>query len=79
MTPMAHAERFPPTRLSADCGFRTETLAGMRCNGRDAPVLAFLRRPGLELRPLIMTTTVCSARHHDEEDCHGRDRRAVPD
>src|SRR4029077_9041103 len=30
-------ERFPPTRLSAGCGFRKETIAGMRRNGRDAP------------------------------------------
>jgi hypothetical protein len=26
-----------PTRLSAGCGFRKETIAGMRRNGRDAP------------------------------------------
>jgi hypothetical protein len=30
-------ERFLPTRLSAGCGFRKETIAGMRRNGRDAP------------------------------------------
>ena len=30
-------ERFPPTRLSAGCGFRKETIGGMRRNGRDAP------------------------------------------
>ena len=35
---MRHEERFPPTKLSAGCGFRKETLAGMRRNGRDAPV-----------------------------------------
>jgi hypothetical protein len=34
---MGHGERFPPTRLSAGCGFRNETIAGMRRNGRDAP------------------------------------------
>jgi hypothetical protein len=34
---MGHEERFPPTRLSAGCGFRKETIAGMRRNGRDAP------------------------------------------
>jgi len=33
---MGHEERFPPTRLSAGCGFRKETIAGMRGNGRDA-------------------------------------------
>jgi hypothetical protein len=32
-----HEERFPPTRLSVGCGFRKETIAGMRRNGRDAP------------------------------------------
>jgi hypothetical protein len=32
-----HEERFPPTRLSAGCGFRKETIAGMRRNERDAP------------------------------------------
>jgi hypothetical protein len=32
-----HEERFPPTRLSAGCGFRKETIVGMRRNGRDAP------------------------------------------
>jgi hypothetical protein len=34
---LGHEERFPPTRLSAGCGFRKETIAGMRRNGRDAP------------------------------------------
>ena len=34
---MGHEERFPPTGLSAGCGFRKETIAGMRRNGRDAP------------------------------------------
>jgi hypothetical protein len=37
---LGHEERFPPTRLSAGCGFRKETIAGMRRNGRDAPVPA---------------------------------------
>src|ERR1700730_14790937 len=32
-----HEERFPPIRLSTGCGFRKETIAGMRRNGRDAP------------------------------------------
>ena len=31
-------ERLPPTRLNAGCGFRKETIAGMRRNGRDAPI-----------------------------------------
>jgi hypothetical protein len=33
---MGHEERFPPTRLSAGCAFRKETIAGMRRNGRDS-------------------------------------------
>ena len=33
-----HEERFPPTRLSAGFGLRKETIAGMRRNGRDAPI-----------------------------------------
>ena len=37
---MGHEERFPPTRLSAGCGFRKETIAAMRRNGRDAPKAA---------------------------------------
>jgi hypothetical protein len=35
---MGHEERFPPTRLSAGFGFRKETIAGIRRNGRDAPI-----------------------------------------
>jgi len=38
MAAMGHEERFPPTRLSAGCGFRKETIAGIRRNGRDAPI-----------------------------------------
>jgi hypothetical protein len=34
---VGHEERFPPTRLSVGCGFRKETIAGMRRNERDAP------------------------------------------
>jgi hypothetical protein len=37
---LGHEERFPPTRLSARYGFRKETIAGMRRNGRDAPIPA---------------------------------------
>ena len=33
---MGHEEPFPPPRLSAGCGFRKETITGMRRNGRDA-------------------------------------------
>jgi hypothetical protein len=34
---MGHEERFAPPRLSARCGFRKETIAGVSRNGRDAP------------------------------------------
>ena len=37
---MGHEERFPPTRLSAGYGFRKETFAELRRNGRDAPKAA---------------------------------------
>jgi hypothetical protein len=32
MSPKGQEDRFPPTRLSAGCGFRKETIAGMRRN-----------------------------------------------
>ena len=35
---LGHEERFPPARLNAGCGFRKETIAGMRRNWRDAPI-----------------------------------------
>jgi hypothetical protein len=38
MAGKGHEERFPPTRLSASYGFRKETIAGVRHNGRDAPI-----------------------------------------
>src|SRR5271155_2440063 len=37
MAQTGHEERFPSTRLSAGYGFRKETIAGVRHNGRDAP------------------------------------------
>jgi hypothetical protein len=40
MAASGQEERFPPTKLSAGCGFRKETIAGMRRNGRDAPIAA---------------------------------------
>ena len=33
-----HGQRFPPPKLNAGCRFRKETIAGMRRNGRDAPI-----------------------------------------
>ena len=44
MAASGHEERFPPLRLSAGYGFRKETIAEMRCNGRDAPKAAALPR-----------------------------------
>ena len=41
-----HEERFPRTKLSAGYGFRKETIAGMRRNGRDAPKPAVRRTRG---------------------------------
>jgi len=41
---LGHEEPFPPTRLSACCGFRKETIVGMRRNGRDAPEAAICAR-----------------------------------
>jgi hypothetical protein len=43
MTELGHEELFPPTRLSAGCGFRKETVAGICRNGRDAPTAGILR------------------------------------
>ena len=43
MTASGHEERFPPTRLSAGYGFRKETIAGVRRNGRNAPIAAIPR------------------------------------
>jgi hypothetical protein len=40
MAGLGHEERFPPIRLSGGCGFRKETISGMRRNGRDAPIPA---------------------------------------
>jgi hypothetical protein len=35
---MGHEELFPPTKLSARCGFRKETIAETRGNGEVAPI-----------------------------------------
>ena len=43
MTAMGHEERLPPTTLIAGCGFRKETIAGMRRKGRDTPEAVILR------------------------------------
>jgi hypothetical protein len=38
MTAKGHKERFPPSRLSAGCGFSKKTFAGTRGNEEDAPI-----------------------------------------
>ena len=43
MSPLGHEERFLPTRLSAGCGFRKETIAEIRRNVRDALIPAIRR------------------------------------
>jgi len=35
---VGHEERFPPTRLNAGYVLRKETIAGVRLDGRDAPI-----------------------------------------
>jgi hypothetical protein len=52
---VGHEERFPPTKLSAGCGFRKETIAGMpqraRCEAiYGKPPTAALSRPILQPR-----------------------------
>jgi hypothetical protein len=60
---MGYEERFPPTRLSAGCGFRKETTlecaaAGMRRNGRDVLI------PGVRATPIgpLGSTQPCGFR-----------------
>jgi hypothetical protein len=38
MAGVGHEERLPLTGLDAGCGFRKETIAGMRRNWRDGPI-----------------------------------------
>jgi len=38
MAVSGHEERFPPTRLNAGYVLRKETIAGVRLDGRDAPI-----------------------------------------
>jgi hypothetical protein len=60
-----HEERFPPPRLSARCRFSQGTFAGMRGNGRDAPIPA-VRGAAVEppsstsYEPLPEPNTSCS-------------------
>jgi hypothetical protein len=57
---VGHEERFPPTRLSGGCGFRKETIAGMRRNERDAPFADLAdRAPHLFKDPIGDVETRC--------------------
>jgi hypothetical protein len=40
---LGHEDQFPPLSLSARCRFGQETFAGVRGNGRDAPISAIRR------------------------------------
>jgi len=55
------------TRLSVGCGFRKETIAGMRRNGRDAPIVRM--QPGGKDRPFAVIQNprwVVGAKHPPE-------------
>src|SRR5271163_1571827 len=73
---MGHEERFAPPRLSARCGFRKETIAGVRHNGRDAPEADRIARPKSTLSR--KSAKVSFARHWNAEDYHARERRTPP-
>jgi hypothetical protein len=60
MSLMGQEERFPPTRLSAGCGFRKETIAGMRRNGRDAPTAAIRQAVGNQPNSALSSPSVKS-------------------
>ena len=53
---MGREERFSQTRMNAGCGFRKETIVGMRRNGRDAPI-PVLRKVVIELPSSIQKRT----------------------
>jgi hypothetical protein len=54
-----HEERFPPRSRSGRCGFRKETIVGLRRNGRDAQRGRSPRTPliGLSARPSSLCNT----------------------
>jgi len=73
---VGHEERFPSTRLNAGCGFRKETIAGMRRNGQDAPKPAvrrlanrihWMRRPAQHSHPCIEALGSGKARHKPDQ------------
>ncbi len=48
---LLYSEQFPPLQQSAGNGFGKETIAGTRCNGRDAPAAIF--HAGRRHRPTV--------------------------
>jgi hypothetical protein len=60
-----HEERFPPPRLSARCRFSQGTFAGMRGNGRDAPLAAIRRNEDKTTGP---TDSGHSSRYEERPD-----------
>jgi len=62
---LGHEERFPPPRLNAGCGFRKETIAEIRRNGRDAPIVVLAEsKPAPQLAfcsPLLMACAAPSS------------------
>ncbi len=70
MTVKGYEERFPPTRLSAGCGFRKETIAGMRRNVRDAPIPAVRSVRSNLVTPSSLKPTLATLFQPDTEaDC----------
>jgi hypothetical protein len=68
---MGHEERFPPTRLSAGCAFRKETIAGMRRNGRDAPIPDSRSGPELSTKIRRMWLSAALTGRKDHRDLSG--------
>jgi hypothetical protein len=74
---VGHEDAFPRPRLSARCRFRKETIAGMRRNGRDAPLPAVPLSWVERVKP--STSTLIQTRMRVSPDCFpssrpGRDR-----
>ena len=73
---MGHEEWFPPPRLSAGCGFRKETIAGMLCNGEGAPIPAICGSP-VEPRSSTIKSNFAATRGDGRVD-RGADIRTPP-
>ena len=57
---MGHQDQFVPTSPSVGCAFGQETFAGVRSNGRDAPIGA-VRRTSRTHRPAATSASVRSS------------------